>query len=218
MKYLSFFFLSLFLLISCQQNKVIKVACVGDSITEGFGLEHPGSDAYPAVLQSLLGEKYDVKNFGMSAHTMMNKGNLPYMHLNMERARFQDALEFCPDIVTIMLGTNDSKEYNWETNKEDFAPSMNAMIDSFLCLPSHPEIYICLPIPVAEFAYDIRPDVVDNEICPLVKKIAEERGLKVIDLNSAFRSQLSTLEDFVHPNKDGARFLAEKIADALNGK
>ena len=215
MKSLSFLFLSLFLLVSCQQKTAIKVACVGDSITEGYRLEHPEKEAYPAVLQSLLGDNYEVENFGVSAHTMMNKGNHPYMHSDEGRFRFQDALAFCPDIVTIQLGTNDSKEMNWDLHKEDFEPSMNALIDSFQCLPSHPEIFICIPIPASGFAYDIRPEVVDNEVCPLVRKVAEERGLKLIDLNTSFRTQLNTLEDYVHPNKDGAKFIAEQIANAL---
>lgn len=202
---------------SCEQ-RILKVACVGDSITEGYGLENPEAEAYPAVLQSFLGEKYIVENFGVSAHTMMNKGNHPYMNSDEGRFRFQEALSFCPDIVTIMLGTNDSKECNWDYSREDFVPSMNALIDSFQCLPSHPEIFVCIPIPSTGFAYDIRPEVIDSEICPLVRKVAEERGLHVIDLHKAFQPHLKTLEDFVHPNKDGAKVIAEEIAKVLQAK
>jgi len=194
---------------------MIKVACIGDSITEGYNLENPEIEAYPAVLQSLLGEKYAVGNFGMSAHTMMNKGNHPYMNSDEGRFRFQESLAFCPDVVTIMLGTNDSKAMNWDENKDDFVPSMNAMIDSFQCLPSHPEIFVCIPIPATGFAYEIRPEIIENEICPLVKQVAEERGLKVIDMNKAFLDHLNTLEDYVHPNKEGAKVIAEEIYKAL---
>lgn len=205
---------SLLFLSSCEQ-KIVKVACIGDSITEGFGLENPDTESYPTVLQSLLGAKYEVGNFGMGAHTMMNKGNHPYMNSNEGRFRFQESLAFCPDVVTIMLGTNDSKAMNWDEHKDDFVPSMKAMIDSFQCLPSHPEIFVCIPIPATGFAYEIRPEVIENEICPLVKQVAEERGLKIIDMNKAFQNHLNTLEDYVHPNKEGAKVIAEEIYKAI---
>ena len=68
------------------KEKIIKVACVGNSITEGYALKHPETESYPAVLQHLLGNGYEVGNFGLSAHTLMMKGNLPYM----SKQRYQD--------------------------------------------------------------------------------------------------------------------------------
>lgn len=215
----------LFLLVlSVESTAQIKVACIGNSITEGYGLKDPSTESYPAVLQTLLGDDFLVSNFGLSAYTMMNKGDNPYMHSpDPNKQRFQEALASNPDIVTIKLGTNDSKARNWDKNKEDFEPSYNAMIDSFESLQSHPVIYICLPIPASGEAYSIRPDVVDNEVCPLIVKIAKERNLPVIDLNSAFRPYLETLEDLVHPNRLGAALIAEEIArrimvDKASGK
>ena len=109
MKILNFLLLFLSLGVFTVKADNIKVACVGNSITEGFGLENPSVESYPAVLQSLLGNNYEVENFGLSARTLLMKGDLPYM----KEQRFKDALEFLPDIVTIKLGTNDSKPYNW---------------------------------------------------------------------------------------------------------
>lgn len=185
----------------------IRVACVGNSITEGYSLKDPSVEAYPAVMQRLLGDDYLVMNFGLSGYTLMNKGNLPYMKSRI----FQDALASNPDIVTIKLGTNDSKPYNWDNHKEDFVPSLNALIDSFLCLPSHPAIYICLPAPASGVNFDIVPEIVDNEICPLIVKVANERGLPVININEALRPYLETLEDKIHPNRLGAAIIAEEI-------
>lgn len=194
----------------------IKVACVGNSITEGFGLKDPSTESYPAVLQQLLGDDFEVSNYGLSGYTLMNKGDLPYMNAaDPKKRRFQEALASTPDIVTIKLGTNDSKARNWDVNKEDFVPSMNALIDSFLCLPSRPFIYICLPIPAAGEGYSIRPEVVDNEVCPLILEVAKARNLPVIDLNTAFRPYLETLEDLIHPNRLGAAIIAEEIARKL---
>ena len=103
LKHILSFLLFTFIVFSVKADN-IKIACVGNSITEGFGLENPSQESYPAVLQSLLGYDYEVGNFGLSARTLLMKGDLPYM----KEQRFKDALEFLPDIVTIKLGTNDS--------------------------------------------------------------------------------------------------------------
>ena len=52
----------------------IKIACIGNSITEGVGASS-GSATYPSVLQRDLGtEKYEVSNFGASGRTLMKNG------------------------------------------------------------------------------------------------------------------------------------------------
>src|SRR4051812_11154381 len=88
----------------------IKVACVGDSITAGAGVQDPGHNAYPVVLQRLLGDKYEVKNFGVSGTTLLKKGDSPYWN----QKAFKAATAFAPDIVIIKLGTNDTKAQNWK--------------------------------------------------------------------------------------------------------
>ena len=202
-----------FLSVSMAQ---IRVACVGNSITEGHGLADPATQAYPGVLQRLLGDDFVVHNFGLSGYTLMREGDCPYMNApDPAKRRFQAALASNPDIVTIKLGTNDSKARNWDHFKDDFVPSFNAMIDSFQCLPSLPIIYICLPIPAAGENFSIRPEVVDNEICPLLRQLAAERGLPVIDLNTAMRPYLETLDDMIHPNRVGSALIAEEIARRL---
>ena len=90
------------------QERPIKVACVGNSITEGFTLAHPETESYPAVLQRLLGDGYEVGNFGVTAHALMLDSDLPYQ----KTTRFKEALDFLPDIATVKLGTNDSKPWN----------------------------------------------------------------------------------------------------------
>jgi len=49
----------------------IKVACVGDSITFGSGIADRDNASYPAQLQKLLGDGFEVKNFGVSGRTMI---------------------------------------------------------------------------------------------------------------------------------------------------
>ena len=97
------------------RKDAVRVACVGNSITYGARIKNQSHDSYPAVLGRLLGDKYWVKNFGVSARTMLNKGDHPYM----KEQAYQQALAFNPNIVVIKLGTNDSKSFNW-VYKADF--------------------------------------------------------------------------------------------------
>src|SRR3954454_24795429 len=87
----------------------LKVACVGDSITEGSGLGNPAVEAYPPRLQRLLGTNYVVTNFGVSGRTLLKKGDFPYW----KELAFTNSLKSNPNIVIIQLGTNDGKPYNW---------------------------------------------------------------------------------------------------------
>lgn len=47
----------------------------GDSITWGWGLSDRSHQSYPAVLQTLLGSEYTVKNYGTSGCTMLKQGD-----------------------------------------------------------------------------------------------------------------------------------------------
>src|ERR1700743_1835841 len=124
------FCFSLLVTVAFAQSK-IKVACVGNSITFGYGLK-PG-EAYPTILQQLLGDKYEVSNFGISSRTLLRKGDKPYWN----EAKYKEVLALNPDIVIIKLGTNDPKPQNWQY-KDDFVKDYEDFIESFKQLPSHP--------------------------------------------------------------------------------
>ena len=119
-----------------------RVACIGNSITYGYGLKNRSEECYPAVLGIMLGENYTVENFGISARTLLNKGDHPYMQEKL----FTEARAFHPDIVIIKLGTNDTKPHNWKYGKE-FRKDLSALIDSFRC-EGNPRIYLCYPATV----------------------------------------------------------------------
>ena len=82
----------------------IRVACVGNSVTFGYGLDNRETHCYPYVLQQLLGKPYEVRNFGHSGTTLLSKGHRPYI----QQPEYQEALAFKPDFVVIHLGLNDT--------------------------------------------------------------------------------------------------------------
>ena len=192
-----------------------KVACVGDSITYGAGLKERERTSYPAVLGRLLGEAYDVRNFGVSGATMLRKGDKPYDKEKACRA----ALEFKPDVLVIKLGTNDSKPQNWDAHKADFAADAKALIEAFRSASPNVKVYCCLPVPVyPPGAFKIRDEVVRPQIVPQIKQVAADTKAEVIDLYAALSDKPEMFPDKVHPNAAGAAAIARTVYKALTGK
>ena len=109
----------------------IKVACVGDSITDGAGLKDRATESYPGQLQQMLGDGFEVQNFGLGGRTLLERGDHPYT----KSPKFEAALQFNPDVVIIKLGTNDSKSKNWN-HRRSFIPDYLRLINRFRRLPS----------------------------------------------------------------------------------
>ena len=188
----------------------VKVACVGDSITHGAGAS-PGKD-YPSQLQGLLGAQWQVKNFGVSGRTLLKKGDHPYW---TEKA-FKDAQAFNPDVVIIMLGTNDTKPQNWVHNDEFYADYKD-LIESFKTLDSKPRIFICRPTPVpAPGRFGINETNLQVEM-PIIDKLAADESVDIIDMHAALLDKPNLQPDHVHPNTDGAGIMAQTAATALTG-
>lgn len=196
-----------------QKNVKVKVACIGNSITFGYGIKDRIKDAYPAQLGRMLGEKYEVKNFGVSGRTLLSKGNMPYV----ETGAYKQALEFEPDIVIIKLGTNDSKPFNWKFGSE-FKGDYLKLLEAFEGLQSKPTIYLCLAVPVIKSGLPISDVIVEKEINPLIKEIAKEKKLHLIDLFTPLLGKEDCYADNIHPNGKGAGILAKNIYKEITGE
>ena len=206
----------------------IKVACIGNSITDGHGIDFAPANGYPAQLQKLLGKDYLVKNFGVSARTMLNKGDFPYMN----EMAWKDAVAFKPDVVIIKLGTNDSKPENWQYNAE-FKQDLKQMITTLrpdLLKPAKkgkknkkavvknegPQIFLCTPIKAFKPSWNISEEVIVNNIIPIQQEVAKEYNIEVIDLHTLFGEDQETMQDDgIHPNGKGVQKMAKIIADAI---
>lgn len=189
----------------------IRIACVGDSITEGMSASN-GAATYPAVLGRLLGSPFVVANFGVSSTTMLKAGNLPYWNTTALR----QVAAFAPDVVVVMLGTNDSKARNWAF-KDQFARDAAAMVQYFRALPSRPRIWLCLPPPAYSNILYIQGPVIDAEIVPLLRETAVTSGTGVIDVHAALLGHPELLLDGVHPNDRGYELVAAAVYRSLAG-
>jgi lysophospholipase L1-like esterase len=192
------------------QIDTIRIACVGNSITEGLKLDNPELECYPAQLGQMLGNNYRVGNFGISGRTMLKKGDYPIW----DEALFDEAIEFKADIVIILLGTNDSKHYNW-THKAEFIPDCIEMIDSFRQAVPKPRIYAGLPPPAFVDNYNIKNSVISGEIIPMIKKVADSIGVSLIDFYTPLLDKGALFPDGIHPDIEGAEEMANIILSTL---
>jgi lysophospholipase L1-like esterase len=208
--------------VHAQQRAPTHVACVGDSITHGSGASSSAT-AYPADLQKLLGPSVQVQNFGHSGATMLSTGNLPYI----QQPEYAAATTFVSNAgaravvdVIIMLGTNDSKPINWMpdggNSSAQFRSDYAAMVDHFTGLPTHPVVYLALPPTVYMSSYGISETVIHDAIIPIIRQIAAQKGMPVIDVHTPTAGMPSLFTaDGVHPNDMGYALIAQVMYSGL---
>ena len=202
----------------------VNVACVGNSITEGYGIW--GDKKYPDHLQEMLGSDYTVTNFGVSSMTFAGEkikggdNNFSYWKTD----KFKAALASSPNIVVIELGTNDSKYfmanddsqgiYNFnygQCEKSQLYTDYEALIDTFAHLESAPEIFATLQPYSNNLEWAIMDTAIVNQINPIIKETAIKKGVNIIDLHTLFQTPAWFLNDSVHPNATGAQELAKIV-------
>ena len=210
-----FFATALCLCFVAQAFGQIKVACVGNSVTYGYGLQDREHDSYPVRLQEMLGEGYEVQNFGHSGATLLYKGHRPYIGL----PEFHQALDFKPDWVVIHLGLNDTDPRNWPDWKEEFIPNYRALIDSFRLVNPEARILVCKMTPIFDRHSRFQSGTRDwhKQIQEAIERVAQGAGAQLIDLFEPLHNRPDLFPDALHPNPEGAKILAKTVYSALTG-
>ena len=198
----------------------LRVACVGNSVTYGYGLRNRDRDAYPVRLQEMLDEYYgsgrfEVGNFGRSGATLLYKGHRPYV----QQPEFRAAMDFKADWVVIHLGLNDTDPRNWPDWKEEFIPNYRALIDSFRVANPEARIAICLMTPIFDRHARFQSGTRDwhAQIQDDIRKVAAGANVQLIDLFTPLHSRPDLFPDALHPNPEGAMILARTVYSALTG-
>ena len=200
--------LAIVVLSAASAGAATKVACVGDSITFGSGISDP-AQRYPAVLQTLLGSAYEVRNFGVSGRTLMRAGDRPYW----DTTQFTDSTNYQPAVVVIMLGTNDAKDINWGF-KSTFEGDYRDLVAHYRGLASHPKVFVARPCPMFSPASATwRANVV--EMVSYVDRVITSNAAEWIDVNFALGAVSLFQADGVHPNAAGANVVAQTVRTAL---
>jgi len=189
----------------------VRVVCVGASITAGATTANPVTDSYPAQLGSMLGNNYNVINYGVSGCTMLRHGNFPYWITK----EYQEALKSNPDIVFIDLGGNDSKAIN-RTYMHEFEKDCRDMIEAFAQLPSKPRIIVLTPI--VSFVKDpdgIYDEVIVKDVTPATINAIQKKNVEVIDMHPVLDKHPELIKDGIHPNAKGSGMMAKTMYDYL---
>lgn len=208
-----------YLLVLCSLVAVaqtpVRVACVGNSITYGAGIENRERDAYPAQLQRMLGEGYVVGNFGKSGATLLNKGHRPYI----EQEELQQALTFAGDVVVIHLGINDTDPRDWPNYRDYFVRDYLALIDSFRVVNPKARILVARMTPITYCHSRFESGTRDwhEQIQHAIERVAELAGAQLIDFHAPLYPYPFMLPDAVHPTAEGAGILAQTVCSAITG-
>lgn len=215
MKKILFLIGFLCVILCCEAQKKIRVACIDNSVTYGYGLKNPSAKSYPAQLQKMLGEKYLVENFGHSGVTLLRNGHNPYY----KTTEFLKALEFHPDIAVMHLGLNDTDPRNWPNYRDEFAPDYEWLIDTIRKVSPNVKIFICKMTPI----FSGHPRFLSGtrdwfwQIQELIPKIAMANHTGLIDLHTPLYVQPHLFADYLHPDEEGAAIIAKIVYQKLSG-
>jgi acyl-CoA thioesterase I len=186
-----------------SDSKLVRVACLGDSITELTG--------YPEDLQRLMGNTSVVCNFGFSGSTVIFNSSEPYIFEH----EFKNAKAFGPTTVIIMLGTNDAHADVY-SSINDFIPNYEMMIRSIQKINSKPQIFIVEPPPIFNNTLGVSIDSYVQGIIPRIQEVANQTGLPIINVYTPLLNHPEYFSDGLHPNSDGAKVIANIIYEAIN--
>jgi lysophospholipase L1-like esterase len=185
-----------------HSSNIIRVACVGDSITERSG--------YTNKLQTMLGADYKVGNFGVSGSTVSVDSKIPYV----SQSQFQKAQDFKPDIVVIMLGTNDANP-EIAYSESNFEHDFTRIINAFQHLQSNPEIIVVDSPPIFAENSPYNNSYLVDSVIPKVDNLADQMNLPIVNMYSAFGNHSDYFTDGIHPNNDGSLLIASTMYDAV---
>lgn len=195
------------------QKSTLKLACIGDSVTAGYLLSNPSSNSYPSQLQMMMGNKYEVQNFGHSRATLLKKGHRPYY----KTREYQNALDFNPDIAIIHLGLNDTDPRNWPNYSDEFEADYNWLIESLKKQNPAIEIYICRLSPIFNEHPRFKSGTRDWywQIQSHISNIAKANHVALIDLYEKLHNRTDLFPDALHPTKEGASIIAKTIYEKI---
>lgn len=196
----------------------VKVACVGNSVTYGYGLPDREHTAYPVLLQQMLGDAYEVENFGKSGATLLRHGHRPYN----EQEEYRKAIAFGAEIVVVHLGLNDTDPRNWPNYRDEFEQDYRQLIDSLTAAAPGgklKKLVVCLMTPIFHGHPRFESGTRDwhAEIQDAICRVAQHYGIEPLDIHTPLHCRPDLFPDNLHPNAEGARILASTVYGGITG-
>jgi acyl-CoA thioesterase I len=208
-----------------SQAYKVRMVMIGNSITFGATLTAPATESYPGQLKTMLssvyGDTVEIKNYGVSARTMLKNADNPYW----KEPYFKTALKYVPDIVLICLGTNDSRPFIWDAWGSEYLADYQSMIDTFRYRNPDTKFIVCKPTPIwaghiygTNFSNSHNDSVLVNQIIPLIDTVAKRNGAILMDFHTPFTDSLQLFPDKLHPNAEGQKQIASLLYDMIQEK
>ena len=200
--------------------ELIKVACVGGSITEGSNSRDP-EKTYPNFLQKMLGYDYLVKNFGIGGYSVVSTDDYAYT----KHWKYTNSVKFTPDVVIWMLGINDGnpgqsyKAWEGTNRREKYIQSAETMFTAYE--KANPDVQIFVTLPSSLFESKVWTEWkewgarVEKYVIPLNKELAEKHGYPIIDVFSWANEHPEAFPDGLHPEDDAYRAYAERVYEEI---
>ena len=191
-------------------EKKITVVCIGDSITEGFGLEDV-TCTYPFLLQEFLEENYRVCA-------------LSCFHPNC----CKEALALCGDVYVILLGTDAAQNMqgtdSYSSAEEKLAAELQEIITKLRATLPDSLIFLVTPMPASPHLLNEHTKLCLNRLLPCIAAIAADNQLSLIDLYDELsklpEEELAAIyqDDGIHPNVQGTMLIAGTLAYAIGNR
>ncbi len=201
----------------------VRIACVGDSITYGTMISNTAVNAYPAKLGALLGSGYDVRNFGRPSSYLLSEDS-PYNYragkglCYTDLPQYQSSIDFAPNIVLIMLGTNDMMSMTNAASCEAVGDALVSLVRSYQSLSSVRRVYVMTSIfSQLEYTYFLTSD---GGLQAVQKKAAEESGAEFADIYSLTKEYFDVMlhkVDRLHPDNASSNAIPRAIYSILTG-
>lgn len=192
------------------KTEKIKIAFIGDSVTKGTAMTDSSADSYPAQLGAMLGDAYEVGNFSEGGRCVLSDSGSAYL----DSDAFAESILYQPDVVCIMLGTNDvASLLNKEKGNEALYFDMLLLIEKYTALESRPIVYLLTPtVRTDDRALE---EGIRDIIRPVYKKISEDTGVGYVDTFTVSQDMKHHFADSVHPDAVACSYIATWLYNAI---
>ena len=199
-------------MLKSNKKKTITWLAAGDSITWGEGDNLNSYIDYIAIKHpEIIIDKRGIP--GMNTAELVSYSQIDYFNI-----------DYSPDIVTVLMGTND---FGVDVPLDQYEKDLENLITILKEKFPHSRIIFMTPLYRDYFGdkgYIMKGMINNNgnvlyDYCDLIKKKSKENGIEVVELSEDEYFNKDNLEEYtvdgLHPNSKGNRLIAYKLYEAF---
>ncbi len=171
-----------------QTARTLRWAAIGEAVTvSGW----PARTAWRLPADSII-------NYGYAGGTALRSGDSSFW----TSGKLAQVFAYQPDIISIQLGSADSKSVNW-ADSANFVKDYKALLDTLASMPSAPRLIVVYPTPVWKNEAEPqapglrRGSVIANSIVPMLRQIAKDKGADTANLHAPLLTRQTLFADSI---------------------